>query len=124
MGKSSAVPLYLAEHPNRLVTHTELQHAVWPGTAVSPSVLRVSIREIRAGLALSEQAVGLVRHLDHPLTLANVLLHAVPRDRAATGDNLFALRTAMDLARLSQDREKCDEARALPAPLHASFTQR
>jgi len=48
--KSSAVLLYLAEHPNRLVTHAELQRAVWPGTAVSPSVLRVSIREIRAAL--------------------------------------------------------------------------
>lgn len=48
--KSSAVLLYLAEHPNRLVTHAELQRAVWPGTAVSPSVLRVSIGEIRAAL--------------------------------------------------------------------------
>lgn len=48
--KSSAVLLYLAEHPNRLVTHAELQRAVWAGTAVSPSVLRVSIREIRAAL--------------------------------------------------------------------------
>ena len=48
--KSSAVLLYLAEHPNRLVTHAELQRAIWPGTAVSPSVLRVSIGEIRAAL--------------------------------------------------------------------------
>ncbi len=48
--KSSAVLLYLAEHPNRLVTHAELQRAVWPGTAVSPSVMRVSISEIRAAL--------------------------------------------------------------------------
>lgn len=48
--KSSAVLLYLAEHPNRLVTHAELQRAVWPATTVSPSVLRVSIGEIRAAL--------------------------------------------------------------------------
>jgi predicted ATPase/class 3 adenylate cyclase len=48
--KSSAVLLYLAEHPNRLVTHAELQRAVWPGTAVSPTVLRVCISEIRAAL--------------------------------------------------------------------------
>lgn len=48
--KSSAVLLYLAEHPNRLVTHAELQRAVWPGTTVSPSVLRVSISEIRTAL--------------------------------------------------------------------------
>ena len=48
--KSSAVLLYLAEHPGRLVTHDELLRAVWPGTSVSQTVLRVCIREIRAAL--------------------------------------------------------------------------
>ena len=38
-------------------------------------------------------------------------------------NNLFALRTAMDLARLWQRQGKRDEARALLAPLHASFTE-
>jgi predicted ATPase len=38
-------------------------------------------------------------------------------------NNLFALRTAMDIARLWQRRGKRDEARALLAPLHASFTE-
>jgi len=38
-------------------------------------------------------------------------------------NNLFGLRTAMDLARLWQRRGKRDEARALLAPLHASFTE-
>jgi DNA-binding winged helix-turn-helix (wHTH) protein len=48
--KSSAVLLHLAEHPNRLVTHSELLRTAWPGTTVSPTVLRVCIREIRAAL--------------------------------------------------------------------------
>ena len=34
--KPSAVLLYLAEHPNRLVTHAELQRAVWPGNDGQP----------------------------------------------------------------------------------------
>jgi predicted ATPase len=38
-------------------------------------------------------------------------------------NNLFALRTAMDLARLWQGREKRAEARALLAPLRGSFTE-
>jgi DNA-binding winged helix-turn-helix (wHTH) protein/tetratricopeptide (TPR) repeat protein len=49
-GKSLAVLLYLARHPERLVTHGELLRAVWPGTTVSRTVLRVCIREIRAAL--------------------------------------------------------------------------
>lgn len=48
--KSAAVLLYLARHPNRLVTHAELLRAVWPDTAVSPPVLRVCIREVREAL--------------------------------------------------------------------------
>jgi class 3 adenylate cyclase/predicted ATPase len=38
-------------------------------------------------------------------------------------NNLFGLRAAMDIARLWQGRGKADEARALLAPLHASFTE-
>jgi predicted ATPase len=38
-------------------------------------------------------------------------------------NNLFGLRTAMDLARLWQRRGKRDEARALLAPLHATFIE-
>jgi predicted ATPase len=38
-------------------------------------------------------------------------------------NNLFGLRTTMDIARLWQRRGRCDEAHALLAPLHASFTE-
>jgi predicted ATPase len=47
---------YLAAHPGRLVTKTEVQQQVWAGTHVSDSVLRASVREIRA--ALGDAAVA------------------------------------------------------------------
>lgn len=52
--KSAAVLLYLAQHPNRLVTREELLREAWPNTTVSRTVLRVCIREIR--VALGEEA--------------------------------------------------------------------
>src|SRR5262247_2307774 len=48
--RSLAVLCYLAEHPGRLVTKAELQEHVWGGTHVTDTVLRVSVREIRAAL--------------------------------------------------------------------------
>lgn len=56
--KSFAVLWHLACNPGRLVPQDELMRAVWPGTSVGPTVLRVSIREIRA--ALGDQAHRLV----------------------------------------------------------------
>jgi predicted ATPase len=41
---------YLAAHPGRLVTKSEVQQHVWAGTHVTDSVLRASVREIRAAL--------------------------------------------------------------------------
>ena len=49
--KSFAVLRELLRRRDRLVTKEELFRACWPGTAVSPTVLRVCIREIRALLA-------------------------------------------------------------------------
>src|SRR5262245_60445560 len=48
--RTLAVLRYLAEHPGRLVTKAELLRHVWAGTRVTDTVLRVSIREIRAAL--------------------------------------------------------------------------
>jgi len=68
--KSSAVLLYLAEHPNRLVTHAELLRAAWPGVTVSPTVLRVCIREIRAALgADAEQLLTTVPRRGYRFTV-------------------------------------------------------
>jgi len=49
--RTSAVLQYLAIHPGRLVTKTELLQHVWAGMHVTDTVLRVCIREIRAALA-------------------------------------------------------------------------
>ena len=48
--KTFAVLKYLLEHAGTLVTKNELLDAVWPGTAVSDTVLKTSIREIREAL--------------------------------------------------------------------------
>src|SRR6187200_786584 len=49
--RTGAVLQYLATHPGRLVTKTELLQHVWAGRHVTDTVLRVCIREIRAALA-------------------------------------------------------------------------
>ena len=48
--KTLAVLHYLAEHPGRLISKDEFFGALWPDTTVSPTVLRVCIREIRTAL--------------------------------------------------------------------------
>ena len=48
--KTFAVLRYLLEHAGTLVTKNELLDAVWPATAVSDTVLKTSIREIREAL--------------------------------------------------------------------------
>lgn len=48
--KSLAVLRHLAENPGRLVTRDELLRVVWAGVAVSASVVRVCIAEVRAAL--------------------------------------------------------------------------
>ena len=54
--RSLAMLRYLVAHPGRLVTKAEVQQHVWAGTHVSDSVLRVSVKEIRA--ALGDAAVA------------------------------------------------------------------
>lgn len=48
--KSFSVLWHLASNPGRLIPQDELMRVVWPGTTVGPTVLRVSIREIRTAL--------------------------------------------------------------------------
>jgi predicted ATPase len=58
--RTGAVLQYLATHPGRLVTKTELLQHVWSGTHVTDTVLRVCIREIRTAL---EDAVEAPQYL-------------------------------------------------------------
>jgi DNA-binding winged helix-turn-helix (wHTH) protein len=48
--RSLAMLRYLVAHPGRLVTKAEVRQHVWVGTHVTDTVLRVSVREIRAAL--------------------------------------------------------------------------
>jgi predicted ATPase len=58
--RSLAMLRYLAAHPGRLVTKAEVQQHVWAGTHITPNVLRVCVREIRAAL---DDAAGAPRYL-------------------------------------------------------------
>ena len=48
--RSLAVLRYLVEHPGRLVTKAEFGQHVWAGAHVTESVLRASVKDIRAAL--------------------------------------------------------------------------
>src|SRR5215475_8308825 len=54
--RSLAVLRYLVAHAGRLVTKAELRQHVWGGTYVTDTVLRVSVREIRAALGDAAEA--------------------------------------------------------------------
>ena len=59
--RSLAMLGYLVAHPGRLVTKAEVLQHVWGGTHVADSVLRVSVREIRAALG---DAAGAPQYLE------------------------------------------------------------
>src|SRR5208283_2081923 len=48
--KAFALLQYLADHPGRLVTQSELLEAVWPDTFVQPEVLKSQILDVRHAL--------------------------------------------------------------------------
>lgn len=58
--KSFALLRYLAENPGRVLGRAELLEAVWPGAAVSPGVVRVTIQEIRKALGEEGAADGFI----------------------------------------------------------------
>src|ERR687887_249202 len=47
---------YLVTHPDRLVSKDELLDAVWPETAISDTVVRIAIGELRRALGDTAQA--------------------------------------------------------------------
>lgn len=48
--KATAIFCYLIENAGKLVTHDQLLHAAWPGTAVQREALKVNIFELRRAL--------------------------------------------------------------------------
>jgi DNA-binding winged helix-turn-helix (wHTH) protein len=84
--KSFAVLRYLAERPGQLVTKHELLRSLWADTAVSDTVLRVCVREIRAALgdvAATPRFVETVGRRGYRFVQAAALQHngVVGRDR-------------------------------------------
>src|SRR5262245_8860452 len=63
--KIFAVLHRLLDHAGRLVTREELRAAVWPGTAVSESVLRGTIRELRDALGDDAVDAKLIETVPH-----------------------------------------------------------
>jgi len=59
--KAFAVLIYLLERHDRLVTKNELLDACWPETAVSDTVLKVCIREIREALGDDSQSPRFIK---------------------------------------------------------------
>lgn len=59
--KAFALLRYLAENPRRLVTQEELVQVVWEGAAVSESLVRGCVRELRQllGDSVLETVVGM-----------------------------------------------------------------
>src|SRR5215468_961491 len=54
--KAFDVLQYLVTHPDCLVTKDELLDAIWPETAVSDTVVRIAISEVRRALGDTAQA--------------------------------------------------------------------
>jgi DNA-binding winged helix-turn-helix (wHTH) protein/tetratricopeptide (TPR) repeat protein len=99
--KSLAVLRHLAENPGRLVTRDELLRAVWPGVAVSASVVRVSIAEVRAALgddSLAPRFVDTVGRKGYRFLAGT--------DERPTGERRFVGRRD-DLARLHRHLARC-----------------
>src|SRR5215470_17508430 len=63
--RSLAVLRYLVAHAGRLVTKAELRQHVWGGMHVSDTVLRVSVREIRAALGDAAEAPQYLETVGH-----------------------------------------------------------
>jgi DNA-binding winged helix-turn-helix (wHTH) protein len=81
--KPFAILSYLALHPRRLVTHAELVEAVWGKTAMSESLLRTHVRDIRRviGYPAIETVAGRGYRFAAAVAPTDLPLHAsVPGD--------------------------------------------
>src|SRR5215471_10641973 len=76
--KAFAVLHYLVTHPDRLVTKETLLDTVWPETAISDTVVRIAIGELRRALGDTAQAPRFIATVHRrgyrflaPVTMAN-----------------------------------------------------
>ncbi|MCK6553493.1 AAA family ATPase [Candidatus Binatia bacterium] len=82
--KLFAVLRYLVENSGRLVTRAELCRAVWPATAISESVVRGTIRELREVLGDEAAAARFIETVPHR---GYRFVASVTSRRAARGDS-------------------------------------
>src|SRR6266850_5134124 len=62
--KAFDVLLYLVTHADRLVSKDTLLDAVWPETAISDTVVRIAIGELRRALGDTAQAPRFIATID------------------------------------------------------------
>lgn len=86
--KLFAVLRYLIEHAGRLVTRAELRGAVWPSTAISESVVRGAIRELREALGDEASNTRFIETIPHR---GYRFVAAVTTLRSARAEQLFGV---------------------------------
>jgi DNA-binding winged helix-turn-helix (wHTH) protein len=77
--KAFAVLHYLVTHPNHLVTKDELLDAVWPETAITDAVVRVTIgtlRKVLGDTAQTPRCIATVPRRGYRFLTAVALAHA------------------------------------------------
>lgn len=101
--KPFAILRYFVEHPQRLVTHDELVEAVWGKIAMSESLLRTHVRELRqaVGEGIVETVVG--RGYRFVPKVAQVAVSPATRRAEAPGSPLVGRDEAMTVLREDWD---------------------
>jgi DNA-binding winged helix-turn-helix (wHTH) protein len=115
----------LARRPGRVVTKEELFRACWPATAVSQTVLRVCIREIRVALAEdapASVALETVGRRGYRLVTAAETTELPPDPLVGRDRELSVLRRALVGPRAAAVRSSSSEASAASARRRSSST--
>ncbi len=107
---------YLVEHPGRLITREELLRAVWSRTHVDETLLRGTMRDLRAALDDDAEAPRFIETIPHQgyRFLAEVRREATPREPSAAP-------TAVEgpaLGLIERDRERTKLDRCLDRALN------
>jgi len=99
--KSFAVLCRLVRRSGRMVTREELFRSCWPGTAVSQTVLRTCVMEIRAALAVAGADAPTIENVGrrgYRLSVAGEAGGASPRALVGREGELVALRRVLTRA--------------------------
>ncbi len=100
---------YLVEHPGRLITREELLRAVWSRTHVDETLLRGTMRDLRAALDDDAEAPRFIETIPHQgyRFLAEVRRHATARQGAAEAAAPTPARGLIERERERGQLEQC-----------------